>query len=151
MTLNERTYNAGLTTMIGGVKVKRDTGISSWLRRQHGSGLRASPIALLIRARNRVWPSGAAFAASRAAIKPLAPGRFSTITGWPSASASLPPIWRARMSGELPAGEGTRMRIGLDGEGFAEDAPPPIAPSNARTHMPADFTGGLSLRISGES
>src|ERR1051326_3881366 len=95
--------------------VKRDTGRSSWLSRQQGSGLSTSAIALLIRASSSVWPSGGDFAASRAAISPAPPGRFSTITGWPKASESLVEICRARMSGELPAGLGTRMRMGLDG------------------------------------
>src|ERR1041384_7796788 len=95
--------------------VKRDTGRSSWLSRQQGSGLSTSPMALLMSARNSVWPSGGDFAASRAAISPAPPGRFSTITGWPKASESLLELFRSRMSGELPAGLGTRMRMGLDG------------------------------------
>src|SRR5688572_17255539 len=96
--------------------VKRETGRSSWFKRQHGSGLSTSPIALLMSASSIVWPSGGDFAASRAAIRPAPPGRFSTTTGCPSDSASLPAIWRARMSGELPAGAGTRMRIALEGK-----------------------------------
>src|SRR5712691_1240954 len=126
-----------LTTMTSGVMVKRDTGINSWFRRQHGSGLSASPFALLISARNKVCRSGAARAVSRAAIMPLAPGRFSTITGWPRDSVSLAPICRARMSGELPAGEGTRMRIGFEGKDCAAAVPA----NAARTHARICFIG----------
>ena len=94
---------------------KRDTGINSLPRRQHGSGLTTSMSALLMSARKSVWPSGGAFAASRAAIRPFAPGRFSTMTGCPNASESFVAIWRARMSGELPATDGTTMRSGRTG------------------------------------
>src|SRR5688572_26691094 len=107
--------------------VKRDTGSSSWLSRQHGSGFSTSLIALLMSARSSVWPSAGDFAASRAAMSPAPPGRFSTTTGWPNASESLPAICRARMSGELPAGAGTRMRSAFDGKACA-------AAGAARTH-----------------
>src|SRR5882762_10541105 len=123
--------------MTSGVMVKRDTGINSRFRRQHGSGLSASPIALLISARNSVCPSAAALTVSRAAIMPLAPGRFSTITGWPRDCVSLAPICRARMSGELPAGEGTRMRIGFEGN----DCAAAVAVNAARTHARMCFIG----------
>ena len=46
---------------------------------------------------------------------PLAPGLFSTMIGWPQASVSFGPIWRARMSEVPPAAYGTMMRIGLWG------------------------------------
>src|SRR5579862_2903641 len=47
---------------------------------------------------------------------PLAPGRLSTMTGWPNASLSLGAIWRTRTSGALPAIVGTMMWIGLFGK-----------------------------------
>ena len=48
-------------------------------------------------------------------IVPVAPGRFSTSTGWPSFAAS--PLERPRTSGSTapPAGKGTTMRIGFEG------------------------------------
>src|SRR5439155_437341 len=85
----------GCTTMMYGVIEKRDTGKSSMPSRQHGSGLSASATALLISARNSVCPSAGALAASRAAIRPFAPGRLSTITAWPNASESFAAICRA--------------------------------------------------------
>src|SRR5260221_2677895 len=109
--------------MAYGAIEKRDRGAGSIPSRQHGSGLSAPATALLMSARNSVCPSGGAFAASRAAMTPFAPGRFSTITGWPKASDSLLAIWRARMSGELPATEGTRILIGRLGK--------PCAPATA--------------------
>ena len=63
----------------------------------------------------RVWPSGAAFAASPAPTDPPAPERLSTITGLPSVSASRLPIARAKMSFEPPGGYGTMNWMGLDG------------------------------------
>ena len=108
--------------MMYGVIEKRDTGKSSIPRRQHGSGLSASATALLMSARNSVCPSAGAFAASRAAIRPFAPGRLSTITAWPNASESFAAICRARMSGELPAAAGTRIFMGLVGKLWANAA-----------------------------
>src|SRR5215470_2192234 len=91
-------------------------------------------------ARKSVCPSGAERTVSRAAIKPFAPGRFSTITGWPIDSVILAPIWRARMSGELPGGEETRMRIGFEGKDCATASPAREARTQARTVF---FMGGL--------
>src|SRR3989442_1004868 len=56
-------------------------GASSWLSRQQLLGFRRSLTALLMSAKNSVWPSGAALAACCAAMAPLAPGRLSTMTG----------------------------------------------------------------------
>src|SRR5215472_117764 len=128
------------TTITSGVIVKRDIGTSSWLSRQQGSGLSASPIALLMIARNSVYPSGPDRTVSRAAIRPFAPGRFSTITGWPNDSARCAPIWRARRSGELPGGEDTRMRIGFVGKDCAAARPASAASRQARSVF---FIGGL--------
>ena len=50
-----------------------------------------------------VWPSGAACAVAWAAIMPLAPVRFSTTTGWPSAARSGSARKRALMSCPPPA------------------------------------------------
>src|SRR3989442_10736112 len=46
---------------------------------------------------------------------------YTTLFRSPRDSESLAPICRARMSGELPAGEGTRMRIGFEGKDCAVD------------------------------
>src|SRR5438067_876311 len=73
--------------------------------------------------RRHVGPSGGAFAASRAAMRPFAPVRFSTITGWPKASASLAAICLARMSGELPATDGTRILSARAGKVCAAAVP----------------------------
>jgi hypothetical protein len=43
---------------------------------------------------------------------PPAPGRFSTMTGWPSAGESRSPTVRAMMSVALPAVKGTMILIG---------------------------------------
>ena len=48
--------------------------------------------------------SGAARATALAPMVPLAPGRFSTSTGWPSRSARRAAILRRAMSGPPPAG-----------------------------------------------
>jgi hypothetical protein len=45
----------------------------------------------------------------------LAPGRFSTITGCLSLAANFCARCRAKISGEVPAGSGTTIRIGRSG------------------------------------
>src|SRR5713226_7343223 len=50
---------------------------------------------------------------------PLAPGRFSTSTGWPSRSVIFGPIRRDMMSVVLPGGNGTMILIGLEGQDCA--------------------------------
>ena len=62
-----------------------------------------------------VYPSGVDFATASAAIFPPAPGRFSTMTGWPHDSESFAPSMRASASTAPPATKGTMMRIGLLG------------------------------------
>jgi len=60
-----------------------------------------------------------------------APGRFSTVTGWPSASCTLRAVSRAVMSMAPPGGAGTMMRMGLAGKAWA-----PARPAHsARTKM----------------
>ncbi|CFW38247.1 Uncharacterised protein [Bordetella pertussis] len=48
-------------------------------------------------------------------MMPLAPGLFSTTTGWPSSAAMPWPRLRATTSVMLPGGNGTTMRIGRSG------------------------------------
>src|SRR5262245_8288374 len=55
-------------------------------------------------------------------IVPPAPGRFSTITGWPSCAVSFSATVRAMMSVALPGVKGTVTRIGLAGQGCAHAA-----------------------------
>src|SRR3954468_24877050 len=67
-----------------------------------------------------VYPSGSAFATTAAASMVLAPGRFSTITGWPSAGARRSASVRATMSTALPGASVATMRTVLVGHCWAE-------------------------------
>ncbi|MCY1369094.1 hypothetical protein D9M69_561130 [compost metagenome] len=69
-----------------------------------------------------VW-SSVALATSAATRLPLAPGLFSTVTGWRRSFESGSAMARAARSGEAPAGKPTRMRTGLVGQA----ASPPAA------------------------
>ena len=51
-----------------------------------------------------VWPSAADFATASVARMVLAPGLFSTTTGWPHAALSFSAIWRAITSMPPPGG-----------------------------------------------
>ena len=66
-----------------------------------------------------MYPSAGARATSRAAIMLLAPGRLSTMTGWPSASPSFGATRRAVTSTALPGPVGTIQRTGFAGYGCA--------------------------------
>src|SRR3990172_7218982 len=66
-----------------------------------------------------VWPSGGALATKSVPILPPAPVRFSTITGWPSASASLGARMRAVKSAMPPGGRVAIIRSGLVGQACA--------------------------------
>src|SRR6218665_1328032 len=65
---------------------------------------------------NTVWPSCGALSAVCTPMKPLPPGLFSTVTGWPASSPMLLAKSRAVMSVPLPGGNGTMKRIGRDGK-----------------------------------
>src|SRR6267143_3849017 len=80
--------------------------------------------------RSSVCPSDGDFATSSPARLPLPPTRFSTTTGWPSASVSLGAIRRATMSGPPPGGIGTSRRIGL--AGYWADVLPQTSTSAAK-------------------
>src|SRR5258708_33162 len=58
---------------------------------------------------------------------PLAPGRFSTITGALRAAESLSLISRATISGTLPGEAPSKMRRGLSGKASSRSEPPPNA------------------------
>src|SRR5262245_26015547 len=75
-----------------------------------------------------VWPSGSALATTSAPILPPAPGRFSTMTGWPRVLASSSPTARASTSTSPPAGNGAIMRMGFVGQVCAPAADANAAP-----------------------
>src|SRR6476620_3318506 len=56
-----------------------------------------------------VWPSGAARATDWVPMLPLAPGLFSTTTGWSQRCWISSPSTRARMSGPVPGVYGTTI------------------------------------------
>src|SRR5262245_61721362 len=62
-----------------------------------------------------VWPSGSAFATISVATTPPAPGRLSMMICWPIWSLIFCATTRAVMSPTPPGPNGTRKRIGLDG------------------------------------
>src|SRR2546428_5911471 len=62
-----------------------------------------------------VWPSGSAFATTPAPSRVLAPGRFSTMTGWPSDADNRSASVRATMSVALPAASVVTIRTLLVG------------------------------------
>src|SRR2546423_502504 len=65
---------------------------------------------------NRVYPSGAAWATSLAAIVVPPPGRLSTITGLPRRVSSSPAMMRPTTSEAPPAGNGTINCSGFSGK-----------------------------------
>src|SRR5688500_2883918 len=105
------TGSAELTARKSGVETAWITGTKSlsgsYGRLGRSAGLMAQcPVS----ATNTVWPSGdAAFTAS-AAMMPLAPGLLSTMTAWPTRSASLPASRRDITSGAPPEPYGTTRR-----------------------------------------
>src|SRR5262249_3581838 len=64
---------------------------------------------------NSVCPSGLARATCAAPIKPVAPGRFSTITGTPNLSDIGGATTRASISTVPPGGAGQTIVIGREG------------------------------------
>ena len=62
-----------------------------------------------------VYPSGAAFMASRAPTVPDAPAMLTMTTGFPSCFSMLPAITRWMASVSPPAAQGTIILIGLSG------------------------------------
>ena len=66
-----------------------------------------------------VVPSGSAFATRSVPMLPLAPGRFSITTGWPSIGCRLSATTRPTMSGVEPGPNGTISRSGFVGQSCA--------------------------------
>src|SRR5690349_7235981 len=83
-------------------------------------------------ASSSVYPSGGDLATKSAPTFPVAPGLFSTITGWPSADCSPGESARARMSEVPPGGYGTMILIVLVGQACANAAPARASVANAR-------------------
>ena len=65
---------------------------------------------------NSVWPSGFSRITASAPSMPRAPGLLSMTTAWPLVRCMTSPISRATVSGDPPAGNGTTMRICLEGQ-----------------------------------
>src|SRR5438270_644673 len=66
-----------------------------------------------------VYPSGSARNTASAPMLPAAPGRLSTITGWPHFSLKFSATMRGIRSALPPAGNGTTMRTGFAGHSCA--------------------------------
>src|SRR5438132_11807240 len=66
-----------------------------------------------------VWPSGGDFATYSPPIICVAPGLFSTTTGWPQISESRAPMERERASVAPPGVVGTTIFTGREGKGCA--------------------------------
>src|ERR1700694_2481942 len=75
------------------------------------------------------WPSAAAFFTASIAIKPLAPGFASTITGCDQAFDSLSAIMRVKIAGPAPAAYGAVILTTFDGKVWARAIVP--EPSHA--------------------
>src|SRR6185295_5082146 len=58
-------------------------------------------------------PSGGAALTASATMRPIAPGRFSTTTGWPRLALILSATTRAMMSAVPPGAKPTRILTGL--------------------------------------
>src|SRR3954470_11325991 len=66
-----------------------------------------------------VYPSGSARNTASAPMLPAAPGRLSTITGWPHFSDSFSATMRGMRSALPPAGNGTTIRTAFAGHSCA--------------------------------
>ena len=64
------------------------------------------------------WPSAGLSISARIAMLVPAPGRFSTITGWPSRVPICWPTARAMMSTAPPGAKPTIRRMGLAGKAW---------------------------------
>src|SRR5690242_6252435 len=74
---------------------------------------------------------------------PLPPTRFSTTTGWPSASESFGAKMRPTRSGPPPGGNGTRRRIGCVGY-CASASQAKTASTSAKTLAITESVPGLA-------
>src|SRR6185312_14398205 len=90
---------------------------------------------------SQLLPSGGAFATSALPVEPDAPERFSITIETPSRCCRPDCASRATASTEPPAGKGTMIRIGPDGQDCARAA-------NGASTAPATTVRLLSLSIS---
>src|SRR5690349_18164387 len=67
----------------------------------------------------------------------LAPGRFSTMTRWPSCSPSLSPMMRESVSLPPPAAYGDTMRMGRVGYCWAKSEPAKNVVTNRTVNLRA--------------
>src|SRR3984957_11625835 len=90
---------------------------------EYGSDLKRNGLAAigLLPELKRVWPSGLAWATSRAASMPLPPGRFSTVKGCLNAAPSACATSRVAISWRLPTGVLATMMTGADGHADTGD------------------------------
>src|SRR5436309_8547301 len=84
-----------------------------------------------------VYPSGSARNTASAPMLPAAPGRLSTITGWPHFSLNFSATMRGIRSALPPAGNGTTMRTGFPGHSCACTAVASITAAANRSLMPS--------------
>ena len=87
-------------------------------------------------------PSGGDFATIAVPVEPDAPDRFSTTTLTPSRCCSPACASRATASTDPPAGNGTMIRIGPDGQDLCARA------ANGASTAPATTVRLVSLAIS---
>src|SRR5215475_6697328 len=83
-----------------------------------------------------MWPSGGALATASVPTMPLAAGRLSTITDWPSARSRCGSIRRATVSLSPPGGNGTTMRTGRSGQVCATPGADPSMSISAPARAP---------------
>src|SRR5262245_50628810 len=79
---------------------------------------------------------------------PLAPGRFSTMTCWPSRAASGSAMTRALLSARPPGANGTTMRTGRAGNCCPAAHSCPTSPQTTPRSIPA-ISSDLSTTPSG--
>src|SRR4051812_25305134 len=84
-----------------------------------------------------VYPSGSERNTASAPMLPAAPGRLSTITGWPHFSVSFSATRRGIRSALPPAGNGTMMRTGFAGHSCAWTAAATNRAAASRSLMPS--------------
>jgi hypothetical protein len=107
------TGNVALTSTICGNVTRPATGAISCRKLKFRWAYSAALMAAVVPTSNKVVPSGADFATASVARLPAAPGRFSTMHGWPSRSASHCPMSRAKISEAPPGANPTTIRSGF--------------------------------------
>jgi len=119
MSFTELMPDCGLVASSSVPQAASDTGVKS-VTGLNGTFLyRLAAISRVLALTITVCPSGAALATWSAPMLPLAPGLFSTITGWPRRSESFGPTVRAMMSMPVPGVKGTTTLIGWLGQVWA--------------------------------